>query len=80
MDHSPGFSVHEFGVAAATAPSDAWVCQFTIGGPKWLSSVDMTSGLGGIECTYQDASMLHGYPEITLKSLLEALDWLKGLP
>jgi len=29
------------------------VCHFTLpGGPTWLSPVDMSSGLAGIECTY----------------------------
>jgi hypothetical protein len=39
----------------------------------------MSSGLAGIECTYQDTAGQMDLPRVTTKSILEVLKWLSKL-
>jgi len=57
------------------------VCHFTLpGGPTWLSPVDMSSGLGGIECTY--AGHVASWDKLLVKdayAIGRLLKWLLAL-
>jgi hypothetical protein len=49
--HSPGFSLHDFGVAEATRPANAYVCRVgPLGVPAFWSEFDVSIP-GTIECT-----------------------------
>lgn len=80
MAHAPGFSTDDFGVAQPNSPLDGWLCQFTIGGFKWLSSEDMSSGLGGIECRHVHVDDYSGTPYLNPAVLTKVITWLRRLP
>lgn len=77
MGDAQGFSLHPFAVDGPTEPNNAWVCHFTgFSQPSWLSPVDMSSGLGGVECELRAHADL---AELTVKDVAALLRVLKYL-
>jgi hypothetical protein len=50
VDHSPGFSLLDFGVAGPHRPSNAYICSYVTAGPYSFLSENDVSVPGAISC------------------------------
>jgi hypothetical protein len=66
VDHSPGFSLHDFGVAGPHRPSNAYICSYVTAGPYSFLSENDVSIPGAISCRPIEA------PEWVIVGLHEA--------